>query len=418
MPSPTLLPAAPPVGSGPPARRRRVLPAVAAVLVAVFGAVSVAAGYRLARPLPDPQVTLTLPGSVVIPGTPPVLPWPAQGQAALEVVGVGSLGTSGAARPAPIASVAKVMTAYVVLSDHPLAAGEEGPTMTVSPADAAAYPAQLAANLSLVKVTANEVLTERQALVALLLPSADNIAQLLARWDAGGTEAFLAKMNATAARFGMAGTRYTDPSGLDKSTVSTAVDQLKLAEQAMRVPVLAQIVAMSEATIPVAGLVKNYNTLLGHDGVVGIKTGSTMAAGGCLVFAVRLSVGGRAVLVLGAVLGQTGPANRILPLVLAASQQLIQAVAPVLGMVTVVRAGQPVGTVRGPLGTGTGLVAGADLAVLGWPGLTVRTTVQVTVPKRVAAGAAVGTVEAAGARVSLVTTGALTPPDTMSRLTG
>jgi D-alanyl-D-alanine carboxypeptidase (penicillin-binding protein 5/6) len=290
--------------------------------------------------------------------------------------------------------------------------------MTVSAADAAAYPAQLAANQSLVRVTANEVLTERQALEALLLPSADNIAQLLARWDAGGTEAFLGRMNATAARFGMADTHYTDPSGLDKSTVSTAVDQVKLAERAMRVPALAEIVAMTEATIPVAGLVKNYNTLLGHDGVIGVKTGSTSAAGGCLVFAVRLDVGGRHVLVIGAVLGQTGPPNRILPLVFAASQKLIQAVAPVVGTVTVVRAGQPLGTVRGPLGTGTGLVAGGDVTALGWPGLTVRTSVHVTVPMRVAAGASVGTVEAAGAQASVVTTGALKPPDTMSRLTG
>jgi D-alanyl-D-alanine carboxypeptidase (penicillin-binding protein 5/6) len=417
---PTATPTAPRVVSVPPRRRRsrRVLSAAVAVLVAVLGTVSVAAGSRLARPLPEPQVTLTLPESYTVPGTPPALPWPAQGQAALAVVGVGSLGTSGAAHPAPIASVAKVMTAYAVLADHPLAPGEAGPTMTVSAADAAAYPAQLAANQSLVRVTANEVLTERQALQALLLPSADNIAHLLARWDAGSTEAFLVRMNATAAKLGMADTHYTDPSGLDKSTVSTAVDQLKLAEQAMKVPALAEIVAMTEATIPVAGLVKNYNTLLGHDGVIGIKTGSTLAAGGCLVFAVRLTVGGRNVLVLGAVLGQTGTLNRLLPLVFAASQKLIQAVTPVVGMVTVVRAGQPLGTVRGPLGTGTGLVAGGDVAMLGWPGLTVRTSAHVTVPKRVGAGASVGTVEAAGAQTSVVTTGALTPPDTMSRLTG
>jgi D-alanyl-D-alanine carboxypeptidase (penicillin-binding protein 5/6) len=412
---PTLTPTAPPVVSPP--RRRRSWLSVAGVLVAVLVAVSLAAGVRLARPMPAPHVTLTMPGSVTVPGTPPALPWPAQGQAALEVVGVGSLGTSGAGRLAPIASVTKIMTAYVVLTDHPLKSGEQGPTMTVSAADAAAYPAQLAANLSLVKVTAGEVLTERQALEALLLPSADNIAQLLARWDAGNTEAFLAKMNETAAKLGMTDTRYTDPSGLDKSTVSTAVDQLKLAERAMTVPVLAEVVAMTQTTLPVAGLVKNYNTLLGHDGVVGIKTGSTMAAGGCLVFAVRLTVAGRQVLVLGAVLGQTGPANKLLPLVFAASQKLIQAITPMIGMVTVVKAGQPVGTVRGP-GGGTTLVAGGDITTLGWPGLTFRTSAHVTVPKTVAAHAVVGTLTAAGVTVPVVTTGALAQPGLWSRLGG
>src|SRR2546423_673972 len=411
---PTLTPTAPRVASPP--RRRRSWLSVAGVLVAVLGAVSMAAGVRLARPLPDPHVTLARPGSVTGPGPARALPWPTQGQAALEVVGVGSLGTSGAARPAPIASVTKIMTAYVVLTDHPLASGEQGPTMTVSAADAAAYPAQLAANLSLVKVTAGEVLTERQALEALLLPSADNIAQLLARWDAGTTEAFLVKMNATAAKLGMTDTRYTDPSGLDKSTVSTAVDQLRLAERAMTVPVLAEIVAMAQTTLPVAGLVKNYNTLLGHDGVVGIKTGSTMAAGGCLVFAVRLTVAGRQVLVLGAVLGQTGPASKILPLVFAASERLIQAGTPMVGMVTVVKAGQPVGTVRGPLGTSTELVAGDDITALGWPGLTFRTSMHVTVPKNVAARAAVGSLTAAGRTVPVMTTGALAEPSLWSRL--
>jgi len=276
------------------------------VLVAVLGAVSLAAGVRLARPLADPHATLTLPSSVTVPGTPPALPWPAQGQAALSVVGVGSLGTSGAARPAPIASVTKIMTAYIVLADHPLAPGQQGPTMTVSAADAAAYPAQLAANLSLVKVTAGEVLTERQALEALLLPSANNIAAVLARWDAGSTDRFVARMNATARSLGMTHTRYTDPSGYDDATVSTAADQVRLVDRAMRLPVFASTVATSSATLPVAGTVRNTNTLLGRDGFVGVKTGSTTAAGGCFAFRAIRWIDGKRTTTTGVVLGQPG----------------------------------------------------------------------------------------------------------------
>src|SRR2546421_6628604 len=208
---PTATPTAPRVVSAPPRRRRprRVFSAAAAVLVAVLGAVSVVAGFRLARPLPDPHVALTLPESYTVPGTPPALPWPAQGQAALEVVGVGSLGTSGAARPAPIASVAKVMTAYVVLADHPLATGEDGPTMTVSAADAAAYPAQLASNQSLVKVTANEVLTERQALGACCRPPPTTTRPRPPRGAPAGTEPFLGGWTGPRGRLAMGGTGST-----------------------------------------------------------------------------------------------------------------------------------------------------------------------------------------------------------------
>jgi D-alanyl-D-alanine carboxypeptidase (penicillin-binding protein 5/6) len=413
--TPTTAPPAP-----VPSRRRRRrwwLWALAAVVI-LLGNVAIVGGMRLSRPLPEPVVTLTLPDRYPIPGTPPSLPWPAQGQAAVEVVGIGSLGSSGAAQPAPIASVAKIMTAYVILADFPLGTGDDGPTMTVTPAEAAAYQEQLAAGESLVKVAAGEVLTERQALTALLLPSADNVAWILARWDAGSNAAFLAKMNATAARLGMTATHYTDPSGLDKTTVSTAADQVKLAKEAMKVPVLAQLVALPQASVPVAGTVTNYNTLLGHDGIVGIKTGSTMAAGGCLVFAARFTVGGRELLLIGAILGQAGTQTRLLPLVLGASQKLVQAATAAVHAYVVVPAGQQVGTVRGPLGTGTTLVAGADLTVLGWPGMVLPVQAHATVPRTVPAGAPVGEIVVSGTTVSVVTTGALRSPGWRDRLLG
>ena len=69
-------------------------------------------------------------------------------------------------------------------------------------------------------------------------------------------------------------TRYTDPSGYDDGTVSTAADQMRIVDRAMRLPVFASIVATPSATLPVAGTVQNTNALLGHDGFVGVKTGS------------------------------------------------------------------------------------------------------------------------------------------------
>ena len=155
------------------------------------------------------------------------------------------------------------MTAYLILRDHPLAPGASGPTITITAAEAAAYPNEKALDQSAIPVTAGEHLTERQALEALMLPSANNIARILARWDSGTIPAFLTQMNATATALGMTHTRYTDPSGWDPSTVSTIDDQLKLAQIAMTIPTFAAIVKMPTTKLPVAGTVRNINRLLG-----------------------------------------------------------------------------------------------------------------------------------------------------------
>ena len=155
-------------------------------------------------------------------------------------------------------------------------------------------------------VAAGEQLTERQALQALLLPSANNIAAVLARWDAGSVDRFVARMNATARALGMAHTRYTDPSGYDDATVSTAADQVRVVDRAMRLPVFASIVATPSAALPVAGIVHNTNTLLGHNGFVGVKTGSLDAAGGCFAFRAIRTIDGKRTTITGVVLGQPG----------------------------------------------------------------------------------------------------------------
>ncbi len=155
-------------------------------------------------------------------------------------------------------------------------------------------------------IAAGEQLTEREALQALLLPSANNIAAVLARWDAGSEDRFVARMNATARSLGMTRTRYTDPSGYDAASVSTAADQVRLVDRAMRLPVFASIVATPSATLPVVGTVHNTNRLLGHNGFVGVKTGSTAAAGGCFAFRAIRWIDGKRTTITGVVLGQPG----------------------------------------------------------------------------------------------------------------
>jgi D-alanyl-D-alanine carboxypeptidase (penicillin-binding protein 5/6) len=206
----------------------------------------------------------------------------------------------------PIASVAKVMTAYVVLRRDPIPVGSDGFTLTFTESDVALADSDRSDGQSYVAVAAGETMTEREALEALLLPSANNIAVALAVHEGASVPQFVHDMNVDAAQLGMQHTIYTDPSGFDPSTVSTAADQLRLARAAMGVPALAGIVGMREAVIPVAGTITNTDSLLGINGFIGIKTGSDQAAGGCFMFESVRRVRGHARRIYGVVLGQTG----------------------------------------------------------------------------------------------------------------
>jgi D-alanyl-D-alanine carboxypeptidase len=222
------------------------------------------------------------------------------------------------------------MTAYLVLRDHPLGPGQDGPTITLTEADVADTDRRRRQQESVVSIAAGEQVTERQALQALLLPSANNIAAILAQWHSGSQDRFVARMNATARSLGMTHTRYTDPSGYDDSTVSTAADQVRLVDRAMRLPVFASIVATPSATLPVAGTVHNTNTLLGHNGFVGVKTGSTDAAGGCFAFRAIRWIDGKRTTITGVVLGQ--PGHNKIAAGLAAADAMVGRIASIYGI--------------------------------------------------------------------------------------
>jgi D-alanyl-D-alanine carboxypeptidase (penicillin-binding protein 5/6) len=285
----------------PPLVRSRLRRALRSRLVAscAAGAVALTTLVVLAVVRPDD-------GRPAGPVSPKSLAWPANGQTSIHVEGLGArgeLGSRGAQRPVPLASVTKVMTAYVILRDHPIPPGGSGARVTV---DAQAGQESSLGTESTVAVEAGQRLTERQLLELMLLPSAGNIARMLARWDAGSEEAFVRKMNRAARDLGMTNTTYTDPSGIVPTTVSTSEDQLMLARKVMRDAVFRSVVAERDATVPGAsGKVHNTNTLLGENGVIGVKTGSSTPAGGNLMWAATApDRDGHERLVLGVVLHQ------------------------------------------------------------------------------------------------------------------
>ncbi len=378
----------------------------------------------LERAVPAPAV-VPVAVSRALRGPPPALAWPGQGEAAAGVQGVGLIGSHGSGRPIPIASVAKVMTAYLVLRDHRLGITAAGPQITVRPDDVSTYHADKAAGQSVMAVRAGERLTERQALEGLLLPSGNNIATLLARWDAGSESAFVAKMNAQARRLGLVHTRYADASGLQAKTVSTPRDQERLATAALNIPAFAQIVALPQATLPVAGRQYNVNALLGRDGIVGIKTGSTSQAGGCFVFAAREHRAGRTVTMVGVVFHQlaTRAQPSIIEAAFHASTALLASMRHVLGTVRAVRRGATLAWVKAPWTDRVAVRATRSVSVLSWPGLPIHTTIATVshpaVPLEAGQSVATAFVTAGEQRahVRLVTSHTLPKPSLVWRLT-
>jgi D-alanyl-D-alanine carboxypeptidase (penicillin-binding protein 5/6) len=333
----------------------------------------------------------------------------------MMVEGLGRLGGVNGKKVAPIGSVAKVMTAYLILKNHPLAEDDAGPMLTVKAADVEDYQSRIPSGQSLVKVQTGERISERDALEALMLPSANNIAHMLAVWDAGSADAFVQEMNDAAADLGMSGTEYTDPSGFLPSTVSSAADQVVLARAALEDDVFADIIALPSATIPVAGKIKNYNDMLGRDGVFGIKTGSTTEAGGNLVFASRLELDGQVLTIVGAVFNQPGEGT---PAQLAVVNRVVHK------LLTAVKAGirsyailpaQPIGTLTTAWGEEATVSAASALKVVGWPGLSVPVEVTTSAPgASVRSGETVGAAEArpgsSSVRVDLRADHAITGP--------
>ncbi|WP_245251933.1 serine hydrolase [Streptomyces sp. KCTC 0041BP] len=366
------------------------------ILLALAGAV---AGGQLLRPLPEPRLVAsdtayTLDGQFSV-------PWPAKGQGALRVPGSGDIGTFGEQKPVPTASVAKVMTAYVILKSHPLRGGDPGPQIEI---DAKAVADGASEHESRVEgLVAGTKFSQQDMLKMLMIPSANNVARLLARWDSGtdSEAAFVEKMNAAARELGMTNTTYTDPSGLDAATVSTAADQLKLADAVMKEEAFRAVVALPSAEIKgLSTPLYNNNTLLTVNGlsIRGIKTGSSTPAGGALMWAAYKSVGDETPLILGTLMDQhvDGPdpngANSLI-LVQANSRKIIEAVRQALASAPTVRKGQQVGRVDDGLGGSTPLVATKDLNVIGVPGQRLKLTLRpgaAKVPHTAKAGTEIG----------------------------
>ncbi|MER5357788.1 D-alanyl-D-alanine carboxypeptidase [Streptomyces sp. NPDC002785] len=367
-------------------RRVKIWTPLVLLLLIVFAIV------QMVRPLPNPELQMSATPTYTFKGSKPSLPWPGEGQGHMTATGLGTVDSFGEQKAVPIGSVAKAMTAYIVLKDHPLKKGENGPSITVDAKAEEDGKLNAVNESTLDTVKKGDRLTEKQALAAIMIPSANNIARLLARWDAGSEEAFVKKMNDTAKSLGMTNTTYTDPSGLKETTMSSAEDQVKLGEKLVEIPALMAITVLPSWTDPSGHEWRNWNSLVPFDGSLGIKTGTTTKAGGNLLFAAHKMVGDTDQLIVGAILGQHK--QSIIDTVNAASKEAMLATQDLLEGAKVVKKGDVVGTVSDGLGGSTPVVATKDVSAVGWPGLTVKLELSdggKTIPHSAAAGTHVGT---------------------------
>jgi len=346
-------------------------------------------------------------------GTATALTWPATGQAAVGAVGYGVLARHNTATTLPTASVTKLITALCVLQKHPLQPGEAGPTITISQQDVDSYNYYLANHGSLIAVRVGQRLSERQAIEAMLLRSANNMADTLARWAYGSLPAYATFANSYVASHGLADTHVgTDASGFDPSTVSTASDLVKLGEIVMQQPVLSTIVGEKSVAIPESGTVRNTNNLLGQHGIVGIKTGNNDQDPGAYLLAAKYQTQGHTVTIVGAVMG----AHNISAAKQAGVQLLLSA-QPNFTTRTIVAKGQTVGTYRVPWASPVAITADQDLTVFGWRGTPLSTTISLKrIVSAITPGQTVGTITSGTATASVSLPHAVAAPPLSWRL--
>jgi D-alanyl-D-alanine carboxypeptidase (penicillin-binding protein 5/6) len=255
--------------------------------------------------------------------------WPNGAESYLAVSPGGTVGEAGPDQAIPVGSVTKMMTAYLLLKKYPLSVYGSGPSVTITAKDVQEYQQDVKSQQSVAMVTEGEKISERKLLEGLLVASGNNVAQILAKWDAGSVSHFVSLMNAEARTMGMHHTVYAGPSGLNPQTVSNVEDQVRLARAAMAIPVFRKIVAMPQMAVPGQKIAaENYNYDVGHDGIIGVKTGSTTQGGASFIFAAHENSGGRTLSVEGGIIGQFGTRRQSqLILALRNGEELVNAAA-------------------------------------------------------------------------------------------
>jgi len=364
-------------------RRRRSV-AIAAVLAFLLGATYVP--LVMFASITPAGVTVDGPAPVVIDSA--ELNWPSYGAAALGVVELPDLlERRGTKTARPMASITKLITALTVLEAHPLDRGAEGPEISMTSADVAQYARFVALNGKVLPVSAGQSFSQRDLLEVVIIESSNNHAASLAAWAFGSESEFLLAAKDFLARNGLDSITVVDPAGIDDGNVGATGDLVALGKLVLQNPVLTEIVGMKTTDVDYLGEIGSTNTLLGIDGVTGLKTGTLMGWGANLLFSADIDVADQqAVTVVGVVLGAPDHVRlaKDVRRLLATARERIQAV-------TLASAGDEVGEYTTAWGETAALVVAEDISWLAWGDQELIPTIDADALTTGAAGTELGT---------------------------
>lgn len=404
--------------------RRRGLIIGGIITVVVLGLTGGYVGWALTAPVGATNPTTELPD--VTPPAPASLAMSPEGASAISVAGgddylpteaSGTWATAGGDDVRPIASISKLITALVVLSAKPLASADDpGPNITFGKADHALYDKYYVLGATIAPMPTGITMSEHQALEAMLIPSASNYAEAVAGWAFGSQGAFVNATKAWLAANGMTNTTIVEPTGIDKRNTSNVTDMMLLARLAMANPAIVQIVAMPALSVPGIDPMSNTNTLLGTDGITGLKTG-TLTDNSNLLFTASLDVGTEEPLsVIGVVLGAFSHDSANLDV-----RAMLQSITAGFHDVPVAEDGEQIGTYTTPWGDSARMVVKGDASIFTWSDTAITGELQTTTLTTGKSGDRVGTITYnAGPKtvtVPVVLDGSISPPDQWWRLT-
>lgn len=420
-----------PAGPPPidPVRRRKQRRRRGTIALIVAVAVAAGSGGYAAFALTAPIGTAQLDAQAPDVETPPLaqIALPVEGAYAVSVAGAddylgseasGIWASGGGDEARPIASISKIITALVVLNAKPLAdANDPGPTLTFDKDDHALYDKYYVLGATIAAMPTGSSMSQRQALEAMLIVSACNYAEAVSTWAFGSQSAFLRATRDWLAANGLTSTTIVEPTGIDARNTSTPTDLIALAKIAMANPVIAQIVGMTTLNVPNIPPGLNTNTLLGVEGITGLKTGTLEESGSNLLFSATVDVGaGEPLSVVGVILGSFSRDSVNLDV-----RGLLRSIREGFQTVTLGEAGQQIGTYSTPWGESADIVLGEGASVLTWSDATITAEFTATPLTTGSDGDVVGTVTwtvgSDTVTAPLVLAGTIEPPDAWWRLT-
>lgn len=406
-------------------RRRRARIIALAVVGVIVAAIAIYVPVTLNAPVGAAAATTHRPDVPPAPAAALVLP--PEGETAISVSGAdpylganasGILASSGGDAPVPMASISKLITAMVILNAKPLSGSDPGPTITFDKADHALYDKYYVLNATIAAMPTGSSMSERNALETMLVVSACNYAEALADWAFGSNAGFVSAAKKWLAANGLTHTTMVESTGIDTRNTSTPSDLIALGKLAMANPAVAAIVAKTGLDIPFLQGMPSTNTLLGTDGVNGIKTGTLEVSGADLLYSAKVSVNGldHPLMVVGVVLGGASHES-----VNGDVTRLIDSLKAGFHEVPVAASGEKVGTYSTPWGASATMVLGSSAQVFTYSDAKITSTMTTSTLKTGKDGEKVGSVTwTAGTNtvtVPVVLQGSITPPSAWWRLT-